>query len=71
MDFEGFYGEYEYELRSGDRRCTGSVMLEKDPNEQPVYYGEREGREIIIQCDWRGHVHIPVFTKGPTWPKSI
>ena len=27
LEFEGFYGKYRYELRSGTRECSGDIEL--------------------------------------------
>jgi len=61
LDFEGFYGTYQYEVRSGTRVCAGTVNLPA-PKHDPTrgYWAGAPPQEIVLQCAWKGHFHLPV-----------
>ena len=74
VDFDGFYGVYKYSLRNGIRECAGEISLM--PTEEDIkagYYGTVNGfyspnsgaggleRVVVVQCNWKGHVHVPVW----------
>jgi len=60
---EAFYGLYAYELRSGDRVCTGEVELVQDAGHADDRYQtyRNEPRTFVVKCDWEGHMHFPVW----------
>jgi len=57
---EAFYGLYAYELRAGDRVCTGEIELDK-PDGEEVNPWRKERRPVVVQCDWQGRMHFPVW----------
>ena len=63
VTFDGFYGSYHYELRSGSRECSGEIHLSAtDGSQQVGIYAPREGQQLYsIKCNWKGHVHVPVW----------
>lgn len=62
IEFEGFYGSYRYELRSGSRECIGDIELMPDDNvERSGTSSHAAGHVHYIKCNWKGHVHVPVW----------
>jgi endo-1,4-beta-xylanase len=66
--FDGYYGTYDYSLSAGSQECSGTIELtpaevfDFAPGSMWGQHGaEAEAQEFIIQCDWEGHVHIPVW----------
>tara|TARA_B110001452_G_scaffold139621_1_gene116042 strand:+ start:255 stop:3833 length:3579 start_codon:yes stop_codon:yes gene_type:complete len=67
IEFDAFSGTYAYELRSRDRVCMGTVELDR-PSDEDLQRIQREAgssrvepKVFMIQCDWAGHVHVPVW----------
>jgi len=61
LEFEGFWGQYHYELRSGTSECVGDIRL-IPPKERSDYYAPVQPLQtFVIKCDWKGHVHMPVW----------
>eukprot|EP00322_Chrysochromulina_rotalis_P026947 CAMPEP_0115855900 /NCGR_PEP_ID=MMETSP0287-20121206/14778_1 /TAXON_ID=412157 /ORGANISM="Chrysochromulina rotalis, Strain UIO044" /LENGTH=1202 /DNA_ID=CAMNT_0003310063 /DNA_START=9 /DNA_END=3617 /DNA_ORIENTATION=+ len=61
LDFEGFYGTYQYEVRSGPKVCTGVIDLPEPPKERNRnYWAQAPPQELTVQCEWKGHFHVPV-----------
>jgi len=65
--FDGYYGSYTYSLTAYDQVCSGSINLESaevfdyTPGSMWGRHGaDADPQEFIIQCEWEGHVHIPV-----------
>jgi hypothetical protein len=66
VEFDGFTGTYSYELRSGDRVCMGTIDLDRPPEEaiqrmHTTGNSRIEAKVFVIQCDWPGHVHVPIW----------
>ena len=63
LEFDGFYGTYRYELRSGSRECSGEIeLLQTEESKRPGYYAPRDAQqEYLVKCNWKGHVHVPVW----------
>ena len=64
VSIEGFYGLYAYELRSGERVCSGEVELLPPPRAARTDFEGWHPKEAIVinvQCDWQGHLHYPVW----------
>lgn len=63
VDFDGFYGTYRYELRSGSRECSGEIELSQpEESKQYGYHRARDEEQTYeIRCNWKGHVHVPVW----------
>ena len=61
VDFEGFYGEYQYEVRSASRVCAGIIkLLQTEDDKKRGYWAQAPAKEYTVQCQWKGHFHIPV-----------
>lgn len=64
IDFEGFFGTYSYELRSGARVCSGTVDLRQLSTEGrggDGSVGAQPVRIQLVRCRWPGHLHMPLW----------
>ena len=62
VDFDGFYGSYRYELRSGSRECNGVIELMQYGEETQQHYDQHsDDHSFVIKCNWKGHMHVPVW----------
>jgi hypothetical protein len=66
-EFEGYYGTYNYHLESVDgKTCTGSIQLAEPEDSIANQWGLRgadgDAQEYVINCEWEGHLHVPVWT---------
>jgi hypothetical protein len=68
--FEGYYGEYEYSLTDAEGSvCSGKIELGPRADDAQAPKGEwgmrgaaADAQTIIVRCDWKGRMHIPVWT---------
>lgn len=63
LEFDGFFGTYQYELRSGDRVCAGEIdLLEPEGGVlRDTWRPHNPSQRFSVRCEWKGHVHIPVW----------
>ena len=74
VEFDGFYGKYEYHLTSDDgKTCDGAIELHAAADDDQAPKGEwgargaaGEAQTLVIKCDWEGHVHVPVWATPAT-----
>ena len=74
LDFDGYYGKYEYHLKSDDgKTCDGSIDLhpaQDDSQKEKGEWGARgaagEAQTFVVKCDWEGHIHVPVWATPAT-----
>ena len=71
LELDAYYGRYQYEVRSGERVCAGTLLLQPPSAAELLRRAAmlRQGdglaaapvQQINVQCIWASHVHLPAW----------